>query len=368
MKMHLSILLAVSLLCGGAAAQYQVVASETFDYGLGGLGGLVGGSGWAGSWWSGGGMNDAVITTPGMDPVGNQATTNFDNAGSYRKPDASGWGNLVFGGRFGTDGSTMWIKFRCRRSAGGDDQYGGLSLNEQFVGEKLYLGAPWQAFEWGLADVATGVSLSAPGTNIDVATGLVYRIDYLPGQDRVRCWVDPLEAYPHANPALDTMVTDHLWDEIRLQSGGGSTHGFDFDGLLIEIKAGEFTVDVDTISAAAGGVVTLTTSVGPIYAGNTFAVGGSMSGTSPGIPFGAVTVPLVQDAYFDLTTMNFNMLPFSNTLGTLDANGEATSLIILPPGVAASFVGQTAHHAAAVLDSSLTLVHATNPAPTLVVN
>ena len=119
-------------------------------------------------------------------------------------------------------------------------------------------------------------------------------------------------------------------------------------------------------SAAAGGTVNLATSVDPMYAGMTFAVAGSLSGTSPGISFGAVTVPLVWDPYFDLTIMNFNIPPFSNTWGMLDANGQTTSQINLPPGLATVFVGQTAHHAAAVLDSSLTLVHATNAAATVI--
>ncbi len=368
MKKLLAIVPLVCLLSVALPGQYVTVAYESFDYTTGGLGGLGGGAGWENTWWSGGAMGDAVITSPGMDATGNQATTAVADAGSYRKPDASGWGNLVFNGRFGTDGSTMWIKFRCRRTAGGDDQYGGLSLNEQFVGEKLYLGSPWQAFAWGMADVAGGgASVTVPGSSVDAATWLVYRIDYMSGQERLRCWIDPTEEYPYANPAIDTMIGDHLWNELRLQSGGAATQtGYDFDDIRIEIKAGELVVDADTVSAAAGGTITMTTSVDPMYAGMTFAVAGSLSGTSPGIPFGGVTVPLVWDAYFDLCLMNFNIPPFSNTYGMLDANGQATSQIILPPGLANVFVGQTANHAAAVLDASLTLVHATNAAPTVV--
>lgn len=354
------------LLVAICPAQYVTVAYETFDYTPGPLGGLSGGQGWDGAWWSGTLMADALVTAPGFDGTGGKGTTAAADAGSYRKLDANGWGSQVFGSNFGTDGSTIWIRFMCRRALGGDDQYGGLSLNEQFVGEKLFLGCPWMTGEWGFADPGAA-SITVPGSSCDTMNTLVYRIDYQPGQERLRMWIDPADAYPCTGAALDTMISDHLFNEIRLQSGGGLVTGYDFDGIQIEIKSGELVADEDCLSAAAGGVVTFSTDVGPTYAGMAFAMAGSLSGTSPGTNLGIV-VPLNFDFYTDFTIQNWNVAPYGNTQGLLDANGQATSTITVPPGLITTMVGLTAYHAVGVVDFSAGAVtHATNPVPTTII-
>jgi len=372
-NMLFNVAVLVCLLCASVSAQYVTVSYESFDYAVGPLGGNTGGIGWADQWYTGA----AVVTSPGFDLVGNKATTNVSDQGSYRTMNTVSWNypSQIFNNRFGTDGSTMWIKFTTRRIAGGDDHYGGLSLNEQFVGEKIFLGSPWMSGQWGMQDQVSGGPVSTiGGSNIDQVTRFVCRIDFMPGQERVRIWLNPAEEYPYAAAAIDTTVGDFLWNEIRLQSGnggqGGSATGYDFDDLRIEIKAGELQGDNDVISASGGGTQTLTQSMGGSFPNHNFLIGGSLTGTSPGIPASiSVTVPLIFDVYTQFTVDFANVAPFfMNTLGSLDGNGEATSMITLPAGNPPSLAGLQLWHTSVIVDPvTAQIVYATNVVPLLIV-
>ncbi len=253
MQIH-SLLMPVALCAftSAALAQSQTTISyESFDYpNATGIGGQTGGLGWENVWWSGGAGTDAMAYAPGHDAEGLKATTNFDGGGSYRRPGTVGFEYMIDGnGDFGADNSTVWISFSTRRVGGGDDQYGGLSLFLSGTGEMLFLGSPWQSNEWGIQDHAGGgVSHLVAGSIVDQMSVLVTRIDFQPGDERLRMWVDPADPHPVGVADIDVPIGDQRFDEIRIQSGGPiTTHGYEFDRVHIE------TPSVDVFTALCFG-------------------------------------------------------------------------------------------------------------------
>ena len=93
-----------------------------------------------------------------------------------------------------------------------------------------------------------------------------------------------------------------------------------------------------------------------------------MTGTSPGTQFSNVLLPLnsLNDPWFALTQSVFNTVILQNPIGTLDANGEATATLIVPP--LSSLLGLQFSHAFLVTDSqTLQPRFASNSVPLLMV-
>jgi hypothetical protein len=73
---------------------------------------------------------------------------------------------------------------------------------------------------------------------------------------------------------------------------------------------------------------------------------GSISGTGPGIDFGGgVVLPLVYDAYLEMTLNSPNLASFGTFRGQLDGSRQATATFTIPPGLSASLIGVTFNHA-----------------------
>jgi len=107
--------------------------------------------------------------------------------------------------------------------------------------------------------------------------------------------------------------------------------------------------DVAAVSLASGGTVAFELDGSAAGAGAVYFLLGSLSGTSPGVPFGALEIPLqVPDPYFNLTLSL--AAPLANGLGLLDENGRATITLNLPAGLPQVLVGGVLHHAALALD------------------
>lgn len=81
-------------------------------------------------------------------------------------------------------------------------------------------------------------------------------------------------------------------------------------------------------------------------AGAGYVVLGSLTGTSPGTPFGGTTVPLVADRFFTFTAGWAGGSPLSGARGNLDANERATALLEVRPGGLSALVGNSMHFAA----------------------
>ena len=217
------------------AQQYVLIAEETFDYPAGSaLGDMNGGSGWLNEWWSGQTKDGALVVAPGYDAVGNKLVQNTPAEGSYRKPDPGPHADVTESGLFGADGSTIWVSFTSVQDPNAVDDYGGFSLFEQWVGEVLFLGSPYNEDRWGIEQTGQSGAVTDPNSSDQVLTRLVYRIDFLPGQEQVNMWLDPADPHPTTPPSLVHIVEDFRFNEVRFESGSDAPAGFYWDDLVIE--------------------------------------------------------------------------------------------------------------------------------------
>ena len=72
---------------------------------------------------------------------------------------------------------------------------------------------------------------------------------------------------------------------------------------------------------------------GSDHAGDLYLVLGSGSGTTPGLTFNGLNLPLNFDGWFTTTISSANSFPFTQTFGTLDANGRSGAAFTLPAGL-----------------------------------
>lgn len=118
--------------------------------------------------------------------------------------------------------------------------------------------------------------------------------------------------------------------------------------------------DVASISLSAGGTQTFSLDSGPSHAGAIYWMFGSTSGTTPGLAIELVTLPLVPDAYFEITKDNPSLPYFGNFLGLLDGSGQATASLIIGPGANPGLAGLELNHAYLVISGG-SVVTASNP-------
>jgi hypothetical protein len=107
------------------------------------------------------------------------------------------------------------------------------------------------------------------------------------------------------------------------------------------------------VRLTTGGAHVLSLAAGAAHAEHVYLFLGSASGTSPALPLGTISIPLVFDAYSSASLSLANAPPFVQTFGVLDPAGRAQAAITLPPGLAPGFAGLALHHAALVLDPAL---------------
>ncbi|MFK5956500.1 MAG: S8 family serine peptidase [Planctomycetota bacterium] len=117
-----------------------------------------------------------------------------------------------------------------------------------------------------------------------------------------------------------------------------------------------------SISAATGGVVTLTLEASVARAGQNYWVLASGSGNEPGIVFaGGSVLPLNQDSVYSLSIARTNTAEFANSKGTLDSAGMATTTItIAPASLPAGAAGQVLSFAYATVSGGA-IVYTSNP-------
>ncbi|GEM_PF-1499616 len=244
----LPIILALATAAGllpTATAQVTVVASETFEYPVPGpFFQQVGGVGWENPWWVSGPTNDdltlfdATVAPPFTlsDGVGAYAGQVNPFGEAYRKPDAALHPDVAAGGLFGLDNTTLWFSFSLVAFSGQPvERFGGFALIQQGTGEELFIGSPWNTNEWGIDDEgpAGPGPVTIAGSDDTAPARLVTRIDFLPGMERLRLYVNPATDYPTGTADLDEMIHDMFFNEIRISSGGNNNDLFYFDNLVI---------------------------------------------------------------------------------------------------------------------------------------
>ena len=175
MKIWIAGLLSLAIAPDASAQKYIMIAEDTFEYPAGSdLGGLDGGTGWLNPWWSGQGGNGGQVTTPGFDNTGEKLSQVVESEGNYRKPDPGPHADITENDLFGKDDTTIWITFRSVKQPNSADDYGGLSLFHQFVGEFLFMGGPYQQGEWGIEQTGIVGANTALGSDVTVLANLVF--------------------------------------------------------------------------------------------------------------------------------------------------------------------------------------------------
>ena len=136
--------------------------------------------------------------------------------------------------------------------------------------------------------------------------------------------------------------------------GNGRSDDFDIlDGLVTDFDANgipdpcdPMREDFNTISLSAGGMVTFDLDAGPAMSLASYWIFGSVSGTSPGVNFGSINLPLNFDAYFNLTLNQPGLGGvFMKYRNFFDINGRSTASFTVPAGADPGLVGITFHHA-----------------------
>jgi hypothetical protein len=163
-------------------------------------------------------------------------------------------------------------------------------------------------------------------------------------------WLGPVSASgPLVVVAASAGSTEYLYGQITTFSTGGERATLRADHLRMALED--------------GGTLTLTLDAGPENAGKAFFLGGSLSGTSPGMRVLGVRIPLNErgDPY----------ARFSRVKGRLDGSGRAAVRVELPPiapGEPLAFLrNRTLHHAFVLYEPRRGITHVSNVALTALV-
>jgi len=123
----------------------------------------------------------------------------------------------------------------------------------------------------------------------------------------------------------------------------------------------DLSADAAELSLTAGGVQSLDLHAGAEHANRSYAVWGSISGTSPGLPLSGFVIPLSFDSYTSLTITAPNTPPLVNSFASLDAGGDGAAQFVLPAGaLPGDLAGVNVFHAYLVLNEFFDLVDVSN--------
>ncbi|TAJ22056.1 MAG: CHRD domain-containing protein, partial [Planctomycetota bacterium] len=148
------------------------------------------------------------------------------------------------------------------------------------------------------------------------------------------------------------VLTDSMLVAILTEGCYVDVHSAAFPNgeLRDQLLVGGLNANAEAVSVANGGVVDIELAAKASAAGKLYLILGSTSGTAPGVPTSAGTLPLQPDAYFNFTLGSPNVPPLARSLGTLDGGGATWATLTIPAGWPATLAGLQVHHAAVVID------------------
>lgn len=258
----LSVAVATLAASRAASAQVTIVAEESFAFGQVGdpIGGAGSGSGWLGPWDAGPTNDFALLAAPSFDAIGWRAHLNGAAVPCYRDLDTSLHPEIAENGYYGLDGVTVWIRFEAQdvTQSAANPYFGGLSLFSD-AAEELFIGVPWGTQEWGFDTHGSGI-FTVAGSNDNVRTTLVTRIDFASGGDRLRLWLNPAVAQPTGPAGIDLTVPHFNFNRVRIDNGGSGTGAnarFDVDAIQIARPVGPLGTNYCTGNPNSTGAVAL---------------------------------------------------------------------------------------------------------------
>ena len=140
-------------------------------------------------------------------------------------------------------------------------------------------------------------------------------------------------------------------DTFVVVADDGAVQAQLFPPLEIEVEPAQpLFVGFDELSTADGGAVPFVISV-PSAAGGFYVLLASGSGTSPGVPVGALVLPLNPDPIFCCSVNEAGTSLLPGSVGTLDGQGRAEAAFVAAPGMLASMVGMRLDWATLTLGS-----------------
>jgi hypothetical protein len=230
-----------------------LILSESFEYPVGAIPAPYAGGGQIQS----GSLQFQDSNGKTMSARGNHFTTSANPIqGAYLPLNTNGIppGFLDANGQYGTDGSVIYIAFLASLASGDNQGFGGISLFDRegytdplFIGDPN-LDPPTDATRWGMDLVSGETEVYQGPYPVDGITRLIVaRINFMPGDEMVRLYLDPpLNAEPTTPTLGPVSRPDFRFDSIRIQSGYfQGTHNFD------EIKIGFTWKDVVGIAATS---------------------------------------------------------------------------------------------------------------------
>ncbi len=149
-----------------------------------------------------------------------------------------------------------------------------------------------------------------------------------------------------------------------LPGGYGRSVSFQGDAGLIVGNASAYDVSLTAtycdlaanpplVSLSQGGTQILSLNACPSLAGRVYVLAGTSAGTIPGLSLGGLSVPLNVDGtggFFFFSIANANGAVYTNTIGQLGPNGQATASFNAPAGSPVELIGLVLHHAYVVFD------------------
>ena len=227
------------------AAKAAILASDSFDYALGPIAGLNGGTGFSGAYTGVGSVTAPGQTYPGLTAAGNTFTTNGSDQGAFRTLAAP----------LGTDSGTVFVRFLGSNTTLGAPNYAGFSF---FTGasEELFLGKPFLSTNYGF-DTQMGApgTFTGPTATISATTSLlVYRLTFGPTTDTIDFFYNPGSTLgtPDATfTTADNTVFGPTFTGIRLQSGNNAPT-FDYDEIVIATQAADVLIPEPSVLGLVG--------------------------------------------------------------------------------------------------------------------
>lgn len=126
------------------------------------------------------------------------------------------------------------------------------------------------------------------------------------------------------------------------------------DNIVIAPQNPDLILEEWNIGVYSGGSVQMTLDAGPAHAGAHYVVAASF-GSFPGFTMSGVNVPLNMDMLFNYSRTHTNTPMFQNTMGVLDANGQATAKFDTRGSIDPSYLGTTFTFAFVLLSGPMQL-------------